>query len=74
MNVCEKNFRKCKNKRIMNMLRQTFLNARHSFDKLLRKTEHNYKREFLCKIEKVIQNNPKVNNKEIRTKEKRYPT
>ena len=59
MNVCEKNFRKCKNRRIMNMLRQTFLNARHSFDKLLRKTERNYKREFLCKIENVNQNNPK---------------
>ena len=52
-------FRKCKNRRIMSMLRQTFLNARHSFDKLLWKTERNYKREFLCKIENVNQNNPK---------------
>ena len=43
----------------MNMLRQTFLNARHSFNKLLREKERNYKRKFLCKIENVNQNNPK---------------
>ena len=55
----EKQFRLAKNKHAKSVLRNRFLNDRHSFDKLLSKTERNYRRNTLLKIENVCQNNPK---------------
>ena len=59
MNLKEKAFTNCKgNRRVKSGLRSEYINARDKFDKLLRRTEREYKRSKAMEIETFSTKNP----------------
>ena len=60
MKSAEKRFLKCKGPRkLKTYCRKLFIDARNDFDKLLRKTERNYRRQVIETIDEICTTNPR---------------